>query len=237
MNYSRNLFRVLQNVYSIRHLLIDEVQDYSPIQYKLIQKLYPCRKTVLGDASQSVNPYGSSTADMIQKALITGELMKLCKSYRSTYEITDFAQKIRKNEELEPVARRGEKPQILKFKKEDDEISAIADLITVFKKSTYKSLGIVCKTELQAKEISDRLKAYMDDVYFLSSQSSAFVQGIIITSAHMAKGLEFDEVIIPQVTDKNYNSEIDRSMLYVAATRAMHRLSLTYVGGKSGFVV
>ena len=77
----------------------------------------------------------------------------------------------------------------------------------------------------------------MDDVYFLSSQSSAFVQGIIITSAHMAKGLEFDEVIIPQVTDKNYNSEIDRSMLYVAATRAMHRLSLTYVGGKSGFVV
>lgn len=220
----------------VKHLLIDEMQDYSPIQYKLIQKLYPCRKTVLGDASQSVNPYGSSTADMIQKALITGEVMKLCKSYRSTYEITDFAQKIRKNEELEPVARHGEKPQILKFKKEEDEISAIADLIAVFKKSTYKSLGIVCKTELQAKEISDRLKAYTNDVYFLSSQSSAFVQGIIITSAHMAKGLEFDEVIIPQVTDKNYNSEIDRSMLYVAVTRAMHRLSLTYVGMRCNFI-
>lgn len=48
----------------IRHLLIDEMQDYSPIQYKVIQKLYPCRKTILGDASQSVNPYGSSTAAM-----------------------------------------------------------------------------------------------------------------------------------------------------------------------------
>lgn len=217
----------------VKHLLIDEMQDYSPIQYKLIQKLYPCRKTVLGDASQSVNPYGSSNADMIQKALITGEVMKLCKSYRSTYEITDFAQKIRKNEELEPVARHGEKPQILKCKNEEDEISCIANLISTFKKSSYKSLGIVCKTELQAKDIADKLKAYTDDVYFLSNQSSAFVQGIIITSAHMAKGLEFDEVIIPQVTDKNYQSEIDQSMLYVAATRAMHRLTLTFVGTKS----
>lgn len=79
----------------VKHLLVDEMQDYSPIQYKVIQKLFPCQKTVLGDASQSVNPYGSSTADMIQKALVTGEVMKLCKSYRSTYEITDFAQKIR----------------------------------------------------------------------------------------------------------------------------------------------
>ena len=135
-----------------------------------------------------------------------------------------------KNEELEPVARHGEKPQIQKFKNEEGEISAIADLISTFKESTYKSLGIICKTELQAKDIADKLKAYTDDVYFLSSQSSAFVQGVIITSAHMAKGLEFDEVIVPQATDNNYNSEIDRSMLYVAATRAMHRLTLTYCG-------
>ncbi len=77
----------------VKHLLIDEMQDYSPIQYKVIQKLYPCRKTILGDTSQSVNPYGSSTADMIQKAFATGEIMKLCKSYRSTFEITSFAQK------------------------------------------------------------------------------------------------------------------------------------------------
>lgn len=217
----------------VKHLLVDEMQDYSPIQYKVLQKLYPCRKTVLGDAGQSVNPYGSSTADMIRKALISGEVMKLCKSYRSTFEITEFAQKIRKNEDLEPVARHGEKPQILKLKNAEDEIAAIAGLISTFKKSAYKSLGIICKTELQAKEISDRLKAYTDDVYFLSSQSAAFVQGIVVTSVHMAKGLEFDEVIIPQVPGKNYHSEIDSSMLYVAATRAMHRLTLTYYGAKS----
>jgi len=220
----------------IKHLLIDEMQDYSPIQYKVLQKLYPCRKTVLGDASQSVNPHGSSTARMIQKAFVAGEVMKLCKSYRSTYEITDFAQKIRTNEELEPVARHGEKTQILKFKNEESEISCIADLISTFKKSNYKSFGIICKTESLAKEIAKKLISYTDDVYFLSSQSSAFVQGIIITSAHMAKGLEFDEVIVPQVDNKNYHSEIDRSMLYVAVTRAMHRLILTYVDKITGFI-
>ena len=59
----------------VKHLLIDEMQDYSPIQYKVIQKLYPCRKTILGDTFQSVNPYGSSTAGMIQKAFATGEIM------------------------------------------------------------------------------------------------------------------------------------------------------------------
>lgn len=63
-------------------------------------------------------------------------------------------------------------------------------------------------------------------------KSTAFAKGIIVTSSHMAKGLEFDEVIIPQVDDKNYHSEIDRSMLYVAVTRAMHRLTLTYSGKK-----
>lgn len=212
----------------VKHLLIDEMQDYSPIQYKVIQKLFPCRKTVLGDAGQSVNPYGSSTAETIQKSLTASEIMKLCKSYRSTFEITDFAQKIHPNAELEPVARHGEKPQILQFGSAVEELSGIMGLISTYRKSGYKSLGIICKTEQQAREMADMLKSYANDINFLSSQSSAFVQGIVITSAHMAKGLEFDEVIIPQMDERNYRSEIDESMLYVAVTRAMHRLTLTF---------
>lgn len=214
--------------FRVKHLLIDEMQDYSPIQYKVIQKLFPCRKTVLGDAGQSVNPYGSSTAETIQKSLTASEIMKLCKSYRSTFEITDFAQKIHPNAELEPVARHGEKPQILQFGSAVEELSGIMGLISTYRKSGYKSLGIICKTEQQARKMADMLKSYANDISFLSSQSSAFVQGIVITSAHMAKGLEFDEVIIPQTNERNYRSEIDKSMLYVAVTRAMHRLTLTF---------
>ena len=220
----------------VKHLLIDEMQDYSPVQYKVLQKLYPCRKTVLGDACQSVNPYGSSTADMIRKAFVTGEVMKLCKSYRSTFEITDFAQKILTNEELEPVIRHGEHPAILRFKNMEEEISGIANILSTFKTSNHKSLGIICKTEAQAMEMTEKLKAYTSNIYFLSNRSSAFAKGIIVTSAHMAKGLEFDEIIVPQVDDKNYSTPIDKSMLYVAVTRAMHKLTLTYHGKPSGFI-
>lgn len=221
----------------IKHLLIDEMQDYSPIQYKVIQKLYPCRKTILGDACQSVNPYGSSTADMIQKVFVTAEVMKLSKSYRSTYEITSFAQTIRANNELEPVARHGTLPAILSFKDTEEEVCGIADLLRSFKKSPYASLGIVCKTETQAKELSEKLKVHFRDIHFLSSQSSAYTQGIIVTSSHMAKGLEFDEVIIPQANATNYRSPIDKSMLYVAVTRAMHKLTVTYSGERSRFIL
>lgn len=220
----------------VKHLLIDEMQDYAPIQYKVIQKLYTCRKTILGDASQSVNPYGSSTADMIRKAFGTGEIMKLCKSYRSTIEITGFAQKIQANNELEPVVRHGEQPRILSFGSLEDELSGIVDLVSIFRKSNYQSLGIVCKTEAQAQELAAKLQVHGQEVYFLSSKSSAFVKGIIVTSSHMAKGLEFDEVIVPQVDAGNYNSMIDKSMLYVAVTRAMHRLTLTCSGRRSEFI-
>lgn len=220
----------------IKHLLIDEMQDYSPIQYHVIRKLYPCRKTILGDAGQSVNPYGSSTAVMIQKAFVTGEIMKLCKSYRSTCEITGFAQMIRANSELEPVTRHGEKPRILPFKTRGEEITGITGLIAAYKKSHLKSLGIICKTELQAYEITEQLKIYTPEVHFLSSRSAAFVNGIVITSAHMAKGLEFDEVIVPQADTGNYHSEIDRNMLYVAVTRSMHRLTLTCSGKPTQFI-
>ncbi len=232
MAYLRIAIDGLKPYTRVKHLLVDEMQDYSPIQYRVISRLFTCRKTILGDASQSVNPYGSSTADMIHRAFITGEIMKLCKSYRSTYEITEFAQKIRANEDLEAVARHGEKPQILSFKNRQAEIEGIAQLIGTFRESAHKSLGIICRDETQAAALYEELRVYDRDILFLSSESNAFLTGIIVTSAHMAKGLEFDEVIVPHVDERNYHSEIERSMLYVAVTRAMHKLTLTYGGEK-----
>lgn len=132
--------------------------------------------------------------------------------------------------------RHGQSPKVLQFKSTEEEISGIGVLISIFKISIYRSLGIVCKTETQAKALAQKLQMYFEDVYLLSSLSSTFVKGVVVTSAHMAKGLEFDEVIVPQVEDKNYNSTIDKSMLYVAVTRAMHKLTLTYSGSRSEFI-
>lgn len=217
----------------VKHLLIDEMQDYSPIQYKVIRRLYPCPKTILGDASQSVNPYGSSTAAMVRRAFTAGEVMKLCKSYRSTFEITEFAQKILTNDELEPVARHGERPAVLCFRNAEEEITGIIGLI---KQTSHPSVGIICKTEARARELAALLQPFAGNISLLSGQSTAFVKGIIVTSCHMAKGLEFDEVIVPFADSGNYSSTLDRSMLYVAVTRAMHRLVLTYSGQQSPFI-
>ena len=229
----------------VKHLLIDEMQDYTPIQYRVIGRLFPCRKTLLGDSGQSVNPYGSSTAETIARVFTGGKVMKLYKSYRSTFEITEFAQRIRPTGELEPVARHGEKPAVLRFGSADEEIAGIARLIDDFRRSDYKSLGIICKTEPEAAELYERLGSSGNDVnsgndagdhdiFLLTSGSRTFAHGVVVTSAHMSKGLEFDEVIIPHATAGNYRSEIDRSMLYVAATRAMHRLTLTHEDKKAG---
>ena len=164
--------------------------------------------------------------------------MRLCKSYRSTYEITAFAQKIRSNKELEAVESHGEEPKTIKFNNQEEEIKGIVKLIRNYHESSYKSLGIVCKDEQQASKLYETLKLHDKNILFLSSESNTFLTGVIITSAHMAKGLEFDEVIVPHVDEKNYQTEIYRSMLYVAITRAMHRLTLTYSGKKiSGFII
>jgi DNA helicase-2/ATP-dependent DNA helicase PcrA len=218
----------------VKHLLIDEMQDYTPVQYRVLPRLFPCRKTLLGDTGQSVNPYGSSTAETIRKIFTGGHVMRLCKSYRSTFEITDFAQRIRPSADLEPVARHGEKPQILQFANADEETAGIAGLIRDFRRSDNSLLGIICKTEAGAAELHARLSD--PDIFLLTSSSSAFARGVVITSAHVAKGLEFDEVIIPHTTARNYRSEIDRSMLYVAVTRAMHRLTLTHAEGVSKLI-
>ena len=152
-----------------------------------------------------------------------------------TREITEFAQSIRRNDDQEPVARHGEKPVVVGFGSVDEEMAGIARLIADFRRSDYTSLGIVCKTESQAAELHAKLAD--PGIFLLTSRSHAFAHGVVITSAHMAKGLEFDEVIVPRATAANYRSGIDRRLLYVAATRAMHRLALTYSGSHSGFLL
>jgi DNA helicase-2/ATP-dependent DNA helicase PcrA len=202
----------------------------------VIQKLYPCRKTILGDIGQSVNPYGSSSAEMIQKAFAAAEIMYLHKSYRSTCEITHFAQTIRTDGHIEVVERHGDTPRVWQVGTEAEELGVIKELVAEFRSSQFESLGIICKDESRAWSLYEHLRAESDDVYILSHHNEAFVRGIVVTSAHMSKGLEFDEVIVPYADRRTYRTEMDRGMLYVAVTRALHRLSITCAGELTGFV-
>lgn len=217
----------------IKHLVIDEMQDYTPVQYKVLSELFSCKKTILGDSNQSVNPYSSSSAEAIKEIFPNAAIMYLNKSYRSTFEITEFSQKIQANKKLEAVERHGEHPKIVACKNNESENKSIKESIEAFLKTDYKAMGIICKTQNEATSYFKKLKDSYKDIYLLNAESALFENGIIVCTAHMAKGLEFDKVIVPNCSKDNYKKLIDRHMLYVACTRAMHQLELSFYGEKS----
>ena len=231
--YTRLYFEESKVFSRIEHLLVDEMQDYTPIQYAVIRKLFPCRKTILGDSNQSVNPYTSTSLDVISSIFPDAETVKLCRSYRSTYEITAFAQHISNNPDLIPVERHGESPEIHAFDSDKEERRQIRKLIRQHRDSEFQTLGIICKTNKQARKLYEKLTDKFEDIYYLDFDSREYNEGIVITSAHMAKGLEFDQVIVPHIDANTYNTTLDRSLLYIACTRAMHKLDFTYYGEKT----
>ncbi|WP_324679511.1 HelD family protein [Hymenobacter sp. GOD-10R] len=218
----------------VKHLLVDEMQDYTPVQYAVLSRLFLCRKTILGDVSQTVNPYSASSAETIERVFPQADVVKLYRSYRSTVEITAFAQRITPNPDLIPLERHGPEPIVAHYNSQNEELEAIKELITAFQRSGNNSLGIICKTQRQAARAYEVLQA--PNVHLLTSESRSFQEGIIITTAHVAKGLEFDAVIVPFASAHNYKTEVDKSMLYVACTRAMHELTLTYSGAVTTFL-
>ena len=218
----------------VKHLLVDEMQDYTPVQYAVLSRLFGCRKTILGDVSQTVNPYSASSAETIERVFPQAEVVKLYRSYRSTVEITAFAQRITPNPNIIPLERHGPEPVVARFGSPDDELQAIKQMLSTFQRSGNHSLGIICKTLRQAEQAHQALEA--PGIYLLTDESTAFKEGIIITTAHLAKGLEFDEVIVPFASARTYQTEVDKSMLYVACTRAMHQLTLTCSGDITPFL-
>lgn len=220
----------------VKHLIVDEMQDYTPVQYAVLSRLFPCNKTILGDANQNVNPYSSTTASDIKEVFMDAQDVTLTKSYRSTLEITNFTLRVSPRADAEPVERHGEEPEILSFEKPIDEKKAILEMISDFKKSDDHTLGILCKTQKQAKKLFKYVAKHEDGVHLLEPGSSALSSGVLITSAHLAKGLEFDRVNVPHVSAENYRTDVDRSMLYIACTRAMHRLTLTHEGDLSELI-
>ncbi|WP_308122101.1 UvrD-helicase domain-containing protein [Streptomyces sp. TRM70350] len=220
----------------IRHLLVDEMQDYTPVQYAVLRALFSCKMTILGDANQKVNPFSSSSLPVIRDIFPEADCLELCKSYRSTTEITDFAQHISRNDKLVPIERHGLPPQVAAAADHKAQEAEILALVERHRRSEYRSLGIVCKTVAQAEELYRTLSAAGVELTFLDYESTEFNAGTVITSAHIAKGLEFDAVIVPDVDDTNYATEMDKCMLYIACTRAMHELHLTHVGPISRFL-
>ncbi len=233
--YFKAAFEGLKVGGKIRHLVIDEMQDYTPAQYAVMNILFPCRKTILGDFGQTINPNHENTLADLRALYPDSEFVELNKSYRSTYEIIMFAKKIQNVAALEPAPRHGDEPELIRCGSRDEEFSRITEKIDAFRKSGNASLGIIVKTNAEAKALYAELSRSRE-VAQISPEHPVFRNGVSVASIRMSKGLEFDEVVIPFANAQNYGSESDRGLLYIAVTRAMHRLALTYTGEPSPLI-
>lgn len=219
----------------VRHLVVDEMQDYTPVQYAVLNLLFPCDKTILGDFGQFIHPCHENSLEDLRQLYTGCQYVELNKSYRSTCEIMGLAKRVGRVSTLEPVARHGEEPQIIPCGGQREQLEQIGALIERFKGSGRATLGILTKTE-QAAAVLYELLSPKYEIDLLTGESRRFTSGVTISSIRMSKGLEFDEVIVPDVSREGYATEHDRGLLYIACTRALHRLTITCAGELSALL-
>ena len=151
--------------------------------------------------------------------------VELNKTYRSTSQIVEFYNKIGKKSNVNYVNRSGDAVEFIKTN-EKDEISTILSLIDDFKTKGFRSIAIITKTNIQALDLSKKFENKNININLIDDNVDKYDNEVCIISIYNSKGLEFDGVIVYNVDD-SYSSELDRNLLYIACTRALHKLTLT----------
>lgn len=232
--YLKGAMGDLPKTSEIKYVIIDEAQDYSPLQYEIFYQLFNhANMTILGDLNQSINPF-MNVGDYTNISHIFAEnntcIINLTKSYRSTMEITKFSRRLLdKGLEAQCVERSGEEPLLLCFSNEEAIKEKLLEDIKIYNEKNYKSIGIITKTAKEANEVYNFLKD-KTNVRAIMKDDDEYVSGVLIIPAYLAKGLEFDVVIIYDAGDENYSCEEERLLLYTACTRALHVLRVYYSG-------
>ncbi|SUY47810.1 DNA/RNA helicase, superfamily I [Clostridium putrefaciens] len=230
--------------YKFQHVVIDEAQDYSYFQLEALKNIAKAESfTIVGDLGQGIYYYkGIDNWTTVIKEVFNGNCsyMPLKQSYRSTVEIIEFANKVLKKQTNNldpaiPVLRRGKEPKIIKFQNNKDFAQKIDQIVKEVKEMGKSSIAIVGRTYKECKKISDYMKKYSENSWDLikDGDKSLKIERIIIPS-YMTKGLEFDCTVVYNCNEDNYtNEEIDKRLLYVVLTRALHLEYIFYNGNIS----
>ena len=226
---------------NIKYALIDEAQDYSILQYEIIGLLFRnSNLTLLGDLNQSILPFNHhKNYDTITEKLggfkqnPTSKFCELDRTYRSTFEINEFAKKVLSdNNNYRQIDRHGDKVEIKRQEKFDiDEILKEAILL----KKSYNTVAIICKnieeTLLYKKKIEE--KDFSSKLRIVTKNDSLFIEDkIMVIPSYLSKGLEFDAVIISNANSEHYLND-EKTLFYVVLTRALHKLEIYYSGEKT----
>lgn len=239
--YLKELLQGFRTNTVIRHVIVDEVQDYSAFQLEFLKRLFPRAKmTVLGDLNQAIYAHGEALGSLENLVSLYGEeeteVISLTRSYRSTYEIVDFTRKmIPGGEVIVPFNRPGEEPRVIRVDTESELTeSVISDIRNLYEKG-YHYVAVICKTEAESLRVHKQLSAEIP-VRLITKSTPAFEKGTLVVPAYLAKGVEFDAVIIYNGSNDVYNKESERKLFYTACTRAMHELHIYHLGEKNRFL-
>lgn len=213
-----NLFSLKDN-FDAKYVIIDEMQDYTPCHFYLFDKIWHCAKLYLGDIYQSIDK--TLSADYLKQLAkqTKSKLKYLNKSYRSTLQISLFAQKILGKHIANNVNRNGDEVECHKVKDCAKDIEKILEQLS----DKSQSVAIICKTIDEIK-LLQKQSSILKKFKVLNEAGSLTKAKNVITTPAKAKGVEFDCVIVPFTNDTNYNNELDKNLLYVSATRALHKL-------------
>lgn len=220
----------------VKHLVIDEMQDYTRVQYALIDKLFSCPMTILGDREQVSDGNESKILQIIPEVFGRHiRMLSMKKSYRSTYEIGRFAEQFIDTRDTEFFDRHGRAPMLHEAESFDKMLLMIADNVRA-QLERFDTIAVVCRTQREAEKVFYRLNRYMK-VQLFDEESDLFQSGVVVTAYYLAKGLEFDAVHVLDVSKQNFFNRMHRQVLYIASTRALHELDMYYTGEKSEFVL
>ncbi|MFA9424355.1 MAG: 3'-5' exonuclease, partial [Sedimentibacter sp.] len=224
----------------IKQVVVDEAQDYYPMHYFILKNLFKdARFTVVGDVNQSVEKKSDiSIYDDIINIFDFEKSSKifLNKSYRSSYEISKFSEKLlEEGTYTEYFKRNEEAPKSFRCKNLTALDETLIQDIEKYNAQGFNSIAIICKNRKEASDLYFRLsgKIKVKLVDYLAEQS---LTGVIILPVYLAKGLEFDAVMVYGTDNNNYKTIYDKKLLYIACTRALHRLSLYYTGKITTFL-
>ena len=218
-----------------KQIVIDEAQDYGEFTFFSLKFILKnAAFSIFGDLAQSIYQYRSieNWESVLNNTFrYQGEIQYLLKSYRTTTEIMDSANNITKYIKLntaKPVIRHGKKVSFIKYTEKNEQISLIKRILEQYKTQNYKTIAIICKNEEEAQELYIKLE--MNDIKNITLNDTEYNGGICIITSYLAKGLEFDGVIISNSGEEEYNSNkiIDMKLLYVAMTRPLHELTILY---------
>ncbi|AIQ12709.1 RNA polymerase recycling motor HelD [Paenibacillus durus] len=225
----------------IRHVFVDEVQDYSPFQLEFMRRMFPRAKmTVLGDLNQAIYAQGEALGELAGLVSIYGEenteVVSLTQSYRSTYEIVEFTRSmIPGGDRIIPFNRRGEEPLLREVSGREELISRVEEDILDLHSRGYHYVAVICKTAEESSRIHEGLKDKLP-IQLVTKDTPNFQKGTLVLPAYLAKGVEFDAVIICDGSEESYGRESERKLFYTACTRAMHILHIFYLGKPSRFI-